>query len=277
MHLNQLLEKKTNSDASNATIQLIKQLKIPVTVSAVMEAVEQHPDHPSLLSISDSLKQWKVENLALHIEPQNLEQLPTPFIAHTKNGGGSFVLVNAVKGSVNYIDEKGKKQAKPKEEFIKDWSRVVLLAETTETSGQKNYGSERKIELLENLRIPAIILSSLLLAIFFSLTQTTAHGLWASLLILLKLTGSVVTGLLLWFEIDKSNPILQHICSSGKNTNCTAVLGSKKAKLFSWISWSEIGFFYFTGGFLSLLLTANWQLQTFSVLSWLNLFALPYT
>jgi protein-disulfide isomerase len=38
-----------------------------------------------------------------------------------------------------------------------------------------------------------------------------------------------------------------------------------------------VGFFYFAGGFLFLLLSINSQMQTLSILSWLNLLALPYT
>lgn len=92
-----------------------------------------------------------------------------------------------------------------------------------------------------------------------------------------KLIGSIITGLLLWYEIDKENSVLKQICTAGKDTNCNAILGSKGAKLFNWLNWSEVGFFYFSGGFLFLLSSANYNTSTFVLLVWLNLFALPYT
>lgn len=281
-----LLEKKSSDNTSNAVIQFIKQLRVPVTTSSIVETLENHPDYPSLLSICDSLNSWKIENIALNVEPESLDQLPVPFLAHTKKGGGNFWVVKAVGEEVKWLDEKGKEQNKVKQDFIKHWSGVVLLAEKDEYSGEKDFKARRKNELLYNLRAPIIIFSCLILVFFYALTRTKGNFLWPSLMLLTKLIGSIVTGLLLWFEIDKSDPILQQICSAGKNTNCTAILSSKESKLFSIISWSEIGFFYFTGGFLFLLLNTNdlnftlnstkGYFSAFAILSGLNLFTLPY-
>ncbi len=65
MRLRSLLEKRSSSNVSEATVQLIKSLNIPVTATTAVEQVEDHPDFPSLYSISDSLTKWKVENAAL--------------------------------------------------------------------------------------------------------------------------------------------------------------------------------------------------------------------
>lgn len=279
MRLTDLLELKTQNNASGVTIQLLKRLKVPVTATTIIDSVEQHPDYPSLYSISDTLQKWKIENLALKVNPDRLEEIPTPFIAHTNKGGNNFILVNSVNGTVGYIDEKGKQQQKTREDFKKDWDNIVLLAEKNEASGEKEYRLKKRRELIEALRIPFIIASCLLLIVLYALV---VNNFFAAFLVLLKFAGCMVTGLLLWFEVDKSNPVLQQICSAGRHTNCTAVLGSKQSKLFNFISWSEIGFFYFAGGFIYLLVSVTLslpkgQLPTLSVLSWLNVVALPYT
>lgn len=147
MRLNQLLEKKANSNASSVTLRLLKELKIPVTASTVIDTIESHPDYPSLYSISDSLQKWKIENLALKVEAENLEKIPVPFIAHSRTGGGNFILVNAVNGAVEYIDEKGKPNRKSSEEFSKEWDNIALLAESKKDSGEKNYRLQRKKKL----------------------------------------------------------------------------------------------------------------------------------
>lgn len=279
MRLHQLLERKAQSNASFVTLHLLKSLQVAVTATSVIESLEHHPDYPSLYSISDSLQKWKVDNLALKVKAEALEQLPTPFIAHSKYAGGNFVLVNNVNGAVDYIDEKGKRRQKSKEEFNKEWDNIVLLAEKNNDSGEKNFATNRKKELLNNLHMPIIVTACLLLIIFYGITTA---NLYATILLSLKFAGAIIAGILLWFEVDKSNPVLRQICSAGKNTNCTAVLSSKQSKLFNLISWSEIGFFYFAGSFLYLLLSANYHPDNhretaLSVLSWLNLFALPYT
>lgn len=117
-------------------------------------------------------------------------------------------------------------------------------------------------------------------AIIHQYTNSNIFPASYSLLLLLKLAGCFVTALLLWYEVDNANPVLKQICgigSSGKQTNCSAVLNSKQSKLFNIISWSEIGFFYFAGGFISLSV-AGVQVETIlHTLVWLNLVALPYT
>ncbi len=273
-----LLEKRSSSNVSEATVQLLKSLQIPVTATTAIEQVESHPDFPSLYSISDSLKNWKVDNAAFQVDADKLDSLPTPFIAHTKSGGGSFVLVKNVNGAVEYIDERGKAQKADRESFSKQWTNTVLLAEKNKHSGEKDFGQHKRAEQLSALRLPFIIAAAASLVLIYALLYAGAEaGIAASLLLVTKLAGCGVTGLLLWFEIDKANPLLQQICTGGKHTNCTAVLGSRASKVFSWLSWSEVGFFYFAGSFLSLLLSVNYQLPTVSVLSWLNLLALPYT
>lgn len=86
VRLNNLLEKKPHSNASSITVQLLKKLDVPVTAATVVDNIEQHPDYPSLYSISDSLSKWKVENLALKVKAKTIEELPVPFIAHSKKG-----------------------------------------------------------------------------------------------------------------------------------------------------------------------------------------------
>ena len=268
-----MLERKAAGNPSQVAVQLIRKMKVPVTASTVMDTIEHHPDYPSMYSISDSLRKWNIESLALQIEPERINELPVPFIAHSTVGRGNFILVNKVNCVVDYIDEKGKRRQKGREEFDKEWSKIVLLAEKNEQSGEQNYLSSKRRQKINTLRIPLIILAFLLL---IGLYSVFASDLFITSLLLLKLAGCVVTGLLLWFEIDKSNPVIQQICSGGKNPNCTAVLSSKEAKLFNFLSWSEVGFFYFTGSFLFLMLNANQYLSGLSLVSWLNLLALPY-
>ena len=86
----------------------------------------------------------------------------------------------------------------------------------------------------------------------------------------------IVTSLLLWYEIDKNNPLLKKVCTGIAKGNCSAILTGKKSKVFSWLSWSEVGFFYFTGGFLLLLFSGINVNNAIGILALLNLLALPY-
>ncbi|NJO25307.1 MAG: hypothetical protein HC867_05275 [Bacteroidia bacterium] len=261
---------------SSSTIHLLRQLKIPVTENTIAEKLEEHPDYPSLLSISETLKQWKVDNMALEVGEEKLDEIPLPFIAHLKSG--RFVTIKAVaKNSVTYTLQTGRKIIKSREGFLKEWDRVVLLAEALPGAGEKNFVKNRKTERQQNMRLPFIFFGFLSLVIGYllltAIPQFSNQVMAAAGLLLLKFAGSFVTALLLWYEMDKTNPVLQQLCSAGVKTNCNAVLNSKQARVFGWLSWSEMGFFYFTGGFLTILMTAP---ATSNLLPWLNLIALPY-
>jgi len=278
MNVRKLLETRSSSNVSEATVQLLKSLKVPVTTSTAIEQVENHPDFPSLYSISDSLTSWNIENAAFQVDAESLDRLPTPFISHMRKQGGSFVLVTNINGAVQLIDEKGQEKKLSREEFIKGWTSNVLLAERNTHSGEKEYAKKRREELIAGVRLPLLGGIALLLIIyFFILRASTPFGAIASLLLMTKFIGCVVSSLLLWFEVDKASPVLKQICTAGNKTNCTAVLNSKGSKVFNWLSWSEAGFFYFAGSFLSLLLSIGFPNVTLAVLTCLSMLAFPYT
>jgi hypothetical protein len=66
-----------------ATITFLRLLNIKVNNSSVDEALQNHPDWPSLLSISDALSKWNIPNAAGKIEQQDIERIPTPFMANS--------------------------------------------------------------------------------------------------------------------------------------------------------------------------------------------------
>jgi len=74
-------------------------------------------------------------------------------------------------------------------------------------------------------------------------------------------------------SIDASNPLVQNLCGLNSKNNCNAILKSEAAKVTSWLTWSEVGFFYFAGSLLTLVINPN----SLTVLAWINLFTLPYT
>src|SRR5471030_1680876 len=81
--------------------------------------------------------------------------------------------------------------------------------------------------------------------------------------------------LLLMQSIDANNPFIQKLCGED-NKNCNAILSSKAAKINEFLSWSEVGFFYFAGTWLALLFNSA-HIAMLQALAVLNIVALPYT
>lgn len=263
-----------------ATIAFLKLINVNVNAATVNETLQSHPDWPSLLCISDSLTNWKVPNAAARIEPADIGELPVPFIAHTNNQENPLAIVTSVTESrVTCLSKSYTKlNSLSKEAFIKNWGGVYLIAEPTEESGEKDFKLNKRKEIFSAL-IPVALLLLLAVLSLTGMYKSTAtyNGINAIVFYLqwlILFAGVLVTSLLLWYEVDKNNPILQKVCTGIVKGNCNAILTGRQSKLFSWISWSEVGFFFFTGSLLALSFAGN---NSIAILAWLNILALPYT
>src|SRR5690348_13907707 len=267
------------SNIAQATTSLLQLLKVKVTSATIEDTLQSHPNYPSLLSIMDGLRNWGVETLSIKTTADKLSNLPLPFIAHLKIKGGWFITVKDVdEDGFTYIDGTGGEKRLCREEFLRSWEGVVLLAEAGEGSGQANYKQVKRKERWQKAFVPAVFLLLFVMGIFsmisFASSHDQANSSYYNALLLLSFAGMLVTGALLWYEYDRNNPLLKQVCSMGKKTNCNAVLNSKAAKLPGNLTWSDIGFFYFTGSYLYLLLAGG--TASLLSLSILNLLALPY-
>lgn len=68
-----------------ATIKFITLLKVKVNASSINETLQNHPDWPSLLCISDAWNSWNVSNAAGKILWEDIDKLPVPFMAYMYN------------------------------------------------------------------------------------------------------------------------------------------------------------------------------------------------
>jgi ABC-type bacteriocin/lantibiotic exporter with double-glycine peptidase domain len=68
-------------------------LQVPFNNKSVRTFFNTHPHHPSILSISDLLDEFGIENAAIKIGKDNFSQIPTPFIAKTQSSEGDYCLV----------------------------------------------------------------------------------------------------------------------------------------------------------------------------------------
>jgi uncharacterized membrane protein len=266
-----------------AVINYLRLLGAKVNNATVNETLQNHPDWPSLLCVSDSLSKWRIPNAAGRIDKDEIDQLPLPFLAPVEKVGPFVVVKEITETEVGYFPHGYKRYTvAKKEDFFKDWGGVYLIAESNENSGE-DIGQFRKGK--RHARIRALIQGSLLLLLLFASIQIfrtrinnlTPVQLWSVYLqFFIFMAGLAVTLLLLWYEVDDNNPLLQKVCTGLAKTNCRAVLNSAGARLFNWISWSEVGFIYFSGGLLLLLFSPGSLAGAMAVSGWLSLLAVPY-
>lgn len=275
-----LLNLTTYSNPVIATIQLLKSMQVKVTNRTINTTLEQHPDYPSLLSIHDALPQFNIDALAIDADKTRITEFPLPFMAYTTTKCGSFVTVYAVdNNAVSYYNgsDAANIVTTSLAEFNAIWTGKTLLVEAKPNAGEANYAQQQRKALLQHYQIPLLFLGLLLCGTVLSATAFVNNhidiALPYSLLMLLHFAGIIVSSLLLWYEVDKTNTTLQKICTAGSKTNCNAILNSKQAKFLGWLSWSEIGFYYFTGSYFALLIIG---IAALPMLAILNFMALPY-
>jgi ABC-type bacteriocin/lantibiotic exporter with double-glycine peptidase domain len=236
-------------------------LNVPITNTTLKRKLEEHPNFPSLYSISQVMAKINVANQALAVDTDDFIQFKPPFIAYTLNGqkGKDFVLVSEVTEEfVYFIDEGSKPKQLEKTNFIKLWQKIVLVAEPGVQSGEKDYKSALKKEhkrATKNVWQFSGIAVLLILLFYTCLSKYTTvnESLFTAIsIILLKVLGLTSAIFLLVYEIDKTNAFVKNICTAGGHTNCDAVLKSPAAKWMG-LSWSEAGFFYFSATLLFLL------------------------
>jgi ABC-type bacteriocin/lantibiotic exporter with double-glycine peptidase domain len=240
---------------------LLAHLKVAVTKISLLKDLQQHPDYPSLLSLSDVLTGYGVENISFKSSPDSLRKIPIPFIAQIKGENSQskfFTLVDEIKdNSVHYYNpEKNYGEKINVENFIKKWqSGIVLIANAENAPGEKNYiqklREEKRMEMSKYaayIALPALVIIASVLAFI----NYGVSAIFPIIFSLITLLGCIVGSLLILYELDQYNPVLHQICSAGKKINCGAILNSKASKIAG-ISWSTIGFTYFAGGLFTLL------------------------
>lgn len=258
---------------------LLTRLNVPFTRNYLNELIKLHPNSANLLGVSDILYQYNVENISLKLGHNDLFKLEPPFLAQlsSANHHEFAIITNIDNTNVEYLSEKGATIKLLIDKFLKSWTGVVLLPETSEKSIEKDFLLNQRKQFFDQLRLPVIItvlLSLIAWQMFRNLVITTIPPINYSILTLLYIAGCMVSVLLLIQTIDKGNPLVNKLCAlANTNSHCNDVLESPAAKILGIISWSEVGFVFFAGNLLSLLFIP----PTIELLFWINIFALPYT
>lgn len=206
------------------------------------EQLQSHPDYPSLLSITDTLDELGITNMSLVVDKKKLDELPVPFLAHNPINGGSFIVINDVLG-----------QIKQNKSFEENWDGIVVLTEKPE--GWRHKGNENALR--KEQAVNKYIISGIAVAVILAiLSLSGVLNYQTGGLLLTAVAGMAIAVLIVQQELGISNKITEQLCSAGKETDCNAVIRSKKAKLAEWFSWSDAGIIYFASYLLLLVVSS---------------------
>jgi hypothetical protein len=271
--------------AVNSVIQFVAFLGVKSNSVTVEEKLQHHPDWPSLLCVSDILTDFDIPNAASKTEPGNIDQIPTPFLTFLTDAKNQLVVVtNVSEEQITYYHSGIRNPSREsRKAFIDKWDGVFLIAEPHENSIEPYYFLNKRKIILNRLMPIVLGIISLVLMIYkihqkISFAElSVANSVCVYSFFTICLLGVIVCSFLVWHEVDRKSFFIKAVCDSSTSFNCDAILSGEKSKLFSWLSWSEVGLFYFAGGLLTLLFSGNNISIDIKILIILNLLALPYT
>lgn len=261
--------------------ELLKWHKIPFTTYYLKKNLKNDPDFPSFLALSNLLREYNIDNEAIKIPKSDIGKLPLPAIAHTlgsdKSKSGEFILITSIKNNtITYKSINGIKTEKTDVFFLKA-SGAFIVAEITDRTKEIDYTKNRLNDVLLKLKIPFII-ASLFIFIIGGIAYLINAGITLSLVGLLTLyfIGVVVSGILVFYEFNKSSTLFNRLCSKG-DKGCSSILESPAATLVGMVKWSDLGLLYFSGCFFTLLLGIILNVNTLNFLFFLHVVPIIYS
>lgn len=214
-----------------------------------------HPSYPSLFSIHEVLKTYRVENLCIQVPSEKLPDLPSPFIAHLKVDNGLFSIVEGLnRDGVIRRDVENRKVEERLEDFLKIWSGAALIVDWQSlrrpklsflaklnfffSENRQDFGKTGLILTLQ------IVISGLVLI----------HPWFGYLLLIVKIFGILICSILVLDQLSPQNQLASKACQViSRKSKCDNLLKSKSASFLGLIGWSELGLLYFIGSIGALL------------------------
>ncbi|HEU5166858.1 MAG TPA: vitamin K epoxide reductase family protein, partial [Chitinophagaceae bacterium] len=218
-----------STSISTTVYNWLREMKIPVSKTYINQHLLSHPEYPSLLSITDTLTELRIENAAVQIQKDQLHEVDIPFLAHLNGNGGEFVIIK----NHNNVD-----QQIPG--FYDRWRGVIIAAEKP-----LNWIHKENIDWLNaNTKTTRALLFTFSILAFFILFSNIVSFDWVKAgLMLIAAAGIFVFWMIVSKDLGIENKIADRVC--GKEADCNTVIHSELAKLPFGIGWSDAGIIYF--------------------------------
>lgn len=278
---------KLRTPCEDTVAHLLNALNIKFTQWHLEKQLTEHPNYPSLASIADIIGiSYDVACAPIRIgiaEYKNSADFRLPFLALIQSEGKkseAFAVVTQLSADniilYNPILKKNEQLTLPC--FDKYYKGLILIVEPGSKKQEDNYEEnlrkQKESLFYHTLSVVALPVLAIIISVLYAVKYPIANVIAPILFTLFSLGGSFVTTLLLWHEIDEFNPVVRQICQASAQVNCSAVLHSKASKIKG-LSWSSLGFVFFSGVLLSLLVTGISH-NSLVLSAWMSAASLPY-
>lgn len=208
----------------------------------------EHPHHDNMYGLKRMLDVYGVKSLGIHTESKDLSVLNNPCILHTNSG---FVIgVECNSDTVTFLQH-GKETTVSHDTFKRMWTGNTLVIEETTEAAEPDYKEHKWdewISMIKTYIIPIVLVVTVIIGIT---ANYSVMGMFDYIRMGLSAIGIFACILLIEKQLFGESRYGDRVCSIFHQSDCNNVLDGQKAKIFG-ISWSEIGFGYFTANILLL-------------------------
>ncbi|WP_062056704.1 vitamin K epoxide reductase family protein [Aquimarina longa] len=194
-----------------------------------------HPNYPSFQSITDTLDYFSIDNIAVEVPIDALEQLPKSFVSLISTENGEEI-VSILKNNHN-IEIKHTSLKKKKftfKEFKEIWTPKVIAVEYS--SRQQLISSKSILKKLLLIGLCASLLVS-----FFIQTWDINQVFF----LLLSVSGLIFSLFAIRESLGIKSQVIHQFCTSIGNTACGDVINNNSGKLFKNFSLADAGIVFF--------------------------------
>lgn len=219
----------------NIVFQYLKKENISIDKSEFLFQLQSHPDYPNLLAIVDTLNFFDIAAGAFNISLEEYDLLPSYFVTFLDVGNGMELHLFEKSNEAFFYFNGKKRIGISNEELTSKSNGIFLLVEKENKIGTKNSG-----ELLKWL--PIILGSTLLIFLIFS----KSGSIFNLVFLLFTIVGAFLSIVALKDVFGIQSKLVNNLCNPSATTDCTALINSKKWKIFDYVSFSDLSLLFFT-------------------------------
>lgn len=218
--------------------------------------LSSHPDFPSLLSLSETLDEFRIKNHALKVSLKDLEFAPKTFLGAviSNNSEIQYKLFKKIDEDTFEIKDDKESWYLSKNQLEGIWGGALLIIESNRTPDRYN---------LKLSFFTKVLLTCLICLLPVLITYSNNLIVW--ILSLLNTTGLVLS-FYTWKDLINfgDNLILDKVCGESPERNCSKIFTSQKWKIFQLFPLSEISIVFFSAQLFGLIIfTLNNNLEAF--------------
>lgn len=193
-----------------------------------------------MLSITDTLSFFNIDNGVLRVDSDSIELLPSRFATFLGDMDQLYLFEkNDNHDNYTYFDLK-KKNVINFHDLKKRWNEIVLLVEKPEVENIKNH---KKLNMVFLLSIVCGVLFSTIL--FLLRTELNTY-----LFFVFPIIGVLFSIAALKDLFGAKSEIINSFCNFSSSSSCSTVIDSKKWKIFEYLNLSEISLVFFVFQFV---------------------------